>query len=163
MLDEDLAQLYGAETKRLNEQVKRNQERFPRDFVFRLTRKEAEPLRSQNATSKQARPLRSQNATLKKGRGGRRYLPYVYTEHGALMAANVLKTERAVAMSIYVVRAFVRLREVFIVNQILEKRLTEIEKVLLSHDVSLRDLYRKIKPLLLPATSKPKRWIGFRA
>jgi ORF6N domain len=98
ILDTDLAELYGVSVKRLNEQVKRNRERFPTDFLFRLTAKEHEALRSQIATSN-------------RGRGGRRFAPYAFTEHGAIMAATVLNSERAVEMSVFVVRAFVRLRE----------------------------------------------------
>src|SRR6267142_2650078 len=96
LLDTDLAELYGVSVKRLNQQVKRNRERFPSDFMFRLTGKEHESLRLQIATSK-------------KGRGGRRYLPHAFTEHGAIMAATVLNSERSVQMSLFVVRAFVRL------------------------------------------------------
>src|SRR6201982_1734570 len=97
ILDTDLAELYGVPVKRLNEQVKRNQERFPADFMFRLSAEESEFLRSQDATSKT-------------GRGGRRYAPYAFTEHGAIMAATVLNSERAVEMSVFVVLAFVRMR-----------------------------------------------------
>ena len=89
-------------------------------------------------------------------------LPYAFTEHGALMAATILNSPKAVQMSVYVIRAFVRMREVFTVNQILGKRLAEIEKILLGHDAALRDLYQKIRPLLLPPTWSPKRRIGFR-
>src|SRR3989338_4055923 len=116
MLDTDLAGIYGVSTKRLNEQVKRNQKRFPKDFLFQLTLQEAKELwrsRSQIATSRW---------------GGRRYLPYVFTEHGALMVANVLNSEKAVTMSVYVIRAFVRMRAVFLDNQILAVRLMEIEE-----------------------------------
>ena len=91
-----------------------------------------------------------------------RYLPHVFTEHGAIMAANMLNSERAVSMSIYVIRAFVRIREALAAGQALEKKLAEIERTLLSHDASLRDLYAKIRPLLLPPPEKPKRKIGFR-
>ena len=138
MLDTDLAGIYGVSTKRLNEQVKRNQKRFPKDFLFQLTLQEAKELwrsRSQIATSRW---------------GGRRYLPYVFTEHGALMVANVLNSEKAVTMSVYVIRAFVRMRAVFLDNQILAVRLMEIEEVLLEHDVKLEDVYKKIRLLLLP-------------
>src|SRR5919197_752094 len=110
ILDSDLAELYGVPVKRLNEQVKRNQERFPPDFMFRLNPEESESLRSQNATSKT-------------GRGGRRYAPYAFTEHGAIMAATVLNSERAVEMSVYVVRAFVQLRELIASNKELAQRL----------------------------------------
>src|ERR1700758_797353 len=97
ILDSDLSELYGVPVKRLNEQVKRNRERFPADFMFQVNAEELESLRSQNATSKPSR-------------GGRRYAPYAFTEHGAIMAATVLNSERAVEMSVFVVRAFVRLR-----------------------------------------------------
>jgi len=98
ILDSDLATLYGVQTFRLNEAVKRNRERFPEDFVFQLTAEERDSLRSQNAMSKP-------------GRGGRRTLPYAFTEHGALMVANILNSPRAVSMSVYVIRAFIRIRE----------------------------------------------------
>lgn len=104
ILDTDLAELYGVSVKRLNEQVKRNRDRFPIDFMFRLSAKEYEILRSQSATSKV-------------GRGGRRFLPYALTEHGAIMAATVLNSEHAVEMSLFVVRAFVRMREMLAQNR----------------------------------------------
>jgi len=128
--------------------MRRNQDRFPEDFAFQLSEEEWETLRSQFATSKQKR-------------GGRRYLPFVFTEHGALMAANVLNSPKAVAMGLYVIRAFVRLREELMSNTVLEKRLTLIEKTLLTHDTALRDIIGKIRPLLLPAPEPPKRKIGF--
>src|SRR5207302_944070 len=118
ILDTDLAKIYGVPTKRLNEQLRRNIDRFPKDFAFQLTPQEWAALRSQFATLEtgrteiiETRDLRSQFATSKSGRGGRRYLPYAFTEHGALMAANVLNSPRAVAMSVYVIRAFVKMRE----------------------------------------------------
>jgi len=124
ILDSDLAGIYGTETKRLNEQVKRNSERFPADFCFKLTQEEWRNVES----------LRSQNATLKKGRGRhRKYFPYVFTEHGAIMAANVLKTKRAVQMSIFVVRAFVRLREIAFANRELAEKLKELEQKVGKH------------------------------
>ena len=110
MLDSDLARVYGVSTKRLNEQVRRNANRFPDDFVFRLTAGELDSMRSHLATATHDSGLRSQIATSKTGRGGRRYLPYAFTEHGAIMAANVLSSRRAVEMSIHVIRAFVTLR-----------------------------------------------------
>ena len=136
ILDSDLARIYGVSTTRLNEQIKRNIGKFPKDFMFQLTRSEFDRLMSQFATSK-------------KGRGGRRKLPWVFTEHGAIMAATVLNSKRAVAMSVYVIRAFVRLREIFLDNQILQDRLAEIEQVLLDHDVVLEDVYEKIGQLFL--------------
>jgi hypothetical protein len=114
ILDSDLARLYGVTTSRLNEQVKRNPDRFPPDFMFRLSRQEFTALISQNATSK--------------GRGGRRKLPYVFTEHGAIMAANVLNSGRAIEVSVYVVRAFVRLREMMGANKEVAAKLGELER-----------------------------------
>ena len=93
--------------------------------------------------------------------GGRRYLPWVFTEHGALMAANILRSEQAVRMSVYVIRAFVRLREELAANAAILKRLAEIDRTLLQHDAALRDIYRKLLPLLQPPPEPPKRAIGF--
>jgi len=135
VLDCDLASLYGVSTKALNQAVKRNRGRFPTDFAFRLTPEELLDMRSQFVTA---------------SKRNIRYLPYAFNEHGALMAANVLNSERAITMSIYIIRAFVRLREVFAVNQILDDRLAEIEKILLNHDKALLDLYKKIRPLFAP-------------
>jgi len=98
----------------------------------------------------------------KPGRGGRRTRPYAFTEHGALQVANVLNSSKAEAMSIYVIRAFIRMREELSANQAVSKRLAEIERTLLTHDAALRDLYQKIRPLLLPPPDQPKRRIGFR-
>lgn len=166
ILDADLAELYGVDTKRLNEQVKRNPGRFPADFAFQLSRKEWAELRSQTATSNPEDPdneavvtLKSQVATSK--RGGRRTLPWVFTEHGAIMAANVLNSARAVAMSVYVVRAFVELRERLSLNQNLLKRLAEMDQELLKHDVALKEIYEALVPLLQPEPEHPKRRIGF--
>ena len=144
VLDADLAKLYGVPTFRLNEAVKRNVARFPEDFRFQLTADEAENLISQNALSKAAPDgfLRSQNAILKNdGRGRhRKYLPWVFTEHGALMAANVLRSKQAVQMSLYLIRAFVALREQLVSNFSTLRRLSEIDKKLLEHDVVLREV-----------------------
>ena len=150
MLDSDLARIYGVESRRLNEQVKRNADRFPDDFMFRLTPDEWDKLRA----------LRSQNATLKRGQH-RKYPPYVFTEHGALMAANILKSKTAMSMSIYVVRAFIRMREELTSRRDLEERLDQIEKILLVHDAQLKELFEKIRPLLLPPPEKPRKRIGF--
>ena len=149
MLDADLAALYGVPTKRLNEQVKRNSGRFPLDFAFQLTKEEAEALRSQIATSK-------------RGRGGRRYAPYAFTEHGAIMAANVLNTKRAIAASVYVVRAFVRLRQILATNKALAHKLAELERKVESHDGDIRSLFDAIRRLMVPAEHRRRR-IGFRA
>ncbi len=106
ILDSDLAGIYGVETGALNRAVKRNLERFPKDFGFQLTAEEAHALRCQSGISK----TEAGAGLMKAGRGGRRYLPYAFTEHGALMAANVLNSPRAVQMSVFVVRAFIRMR-----------------------------------------------------
>lgn len=161
ILAADLAAIYGVETRRLNEQVKRNSGRFPGDFVFQITRDEFDALRSQNAILADGRvALRSQNAILKAGRHTK-YLPLAFTEHGAIMAAMVLNSKQAVAMSVYVVRAFTRMREQLAANAMILKRLAEIDKTLLQHDTALRDIYRKLLPLLQPPPTPPKRRIGF--
>jgi hypothetical protein len=150
MLDADLAELYGVTTKRLNEQVKRNIDRFPPDFMFQLNTKEYDSLRSQFATSKE-----------QSGRGGRRYMPYVFTEHGAIMAASVLDSERAVQVSIYVVRAFVQLREMLSSNKELARKLNELERKLTTHDRAITELIEAIRQLMTPPEPKKKRPIGF--
>lgn len=150
MLDADLAKLYGVTTKRLNEQVRRNIDRFPGDFMFQLNAREYDFLRSQIATSK-SQP----------GSGGRRYLPYVFTEHGAIMAASVLGSERAVQTSIYVVRAFVQLREMLASNKSLAHKLNELERKLATHDRAITELIEAIRQLMTPSEPKKKRPIGF--
>jgi hypothetical protein len=147
ILDSDLAALYGVPTKRLNEQYRRNRKRFPEDFAFQLTAEEADSLRSQIATSR--------------SHGGRRYRPYAFTEHGALQAANILNSANAVRMSVFVIRAFVKIREQLVTNAAILKRLAEIDKTLLVHDSALRDLYQKLLPLLSPPPEPPRRRIGF--
>ena len=160
----DLAAIYEVETRRLNEQVKRNSDRFPSDFVFKLTSDEFAELRSQNVILADGRlALRSQIATLKRGQHIK-YPPLAFTEHGALMAANVLNSPRAAAMSVYVVRAFVQMREHLAANAAILKRLAEIDKTLLQHDQSLKVIWNKLQPLLQPPPepTKPKRRIGFK-
>ena len=147
LLDSDLATLYGVTTKRLNEQVRRNPERFPRDFMFQLSGAEFDALRSQTATSKS-------------GRGGRRYPPYAFTEHGAVMLASVLDSPRAIELSVLVVRAFVRLRQMLATHAQLAKKLQELEARLGGHDKQILALVDAIRHLTsLPAP--PKRRIGF--
>ena len=148
ILDQDLAELYGVPVKRLNEQVKRNQERFPGDFMFQLTAREQEVLRSQIATSKN-------------GRGGRRYPPYAFTEHGAIMAATVLNSKLAVQMSVFVVRAFVRLREMLATNRQLAAKLDQLEHHVGTHDIAIQELIEAIKELMVPEEPS-RRKIGFR-
>lgn len=157
LLDADLAALYGVETRRLNEQVRRNLERFPSDFIFEVTDLEFANLMSQNATSSW---------------GGRRKLPMAFTEHGAIMVASILKTPRAVEMSVYVVRAFVRLREVLASNKELSKRLDDLEQstesLAVQHDAfarntraQLKQVFDAIRELMTPPEPQKKRPIGF--
>lgn len=144
MLDSDLAEIYGVETKMFNRAVKRNLKRFPEDFMFQLTAEEDESLRFQIGTSK-------------KSRGGRRYLPYVFTEHGALMAANILNSERAVEASVQVIRAFVKLRQILLSNAELARKVDEIEK---KYDANFKIVFDAIRKLMMPP-DKPKQAIGF--
>lgn len=148
ILDSDLAELYGVSVKRLNEQVKRNARRFPPDFVFRLSAREAQSLRSQIATSKA-------------GRGGRRYLPFAFTEHGAIMAATVLNSKRAIQTSVFVVRAFVRMREMMAANPQIAAKLAELEARLEAHDARIDDIVRAIRQLLAAPEKHRAQRIGF--
>ena len=151
LLDSHLAALYGVTTARLNQQVRRNHERFPADFMFQLTTDEYAALMLQIATSKS-------------GRGGRRKLPLVFTEHGAIQAANVLNSPRAIEMGIYVVRAFVQLREVLASNQELARQLKILEsrmtRKFAAHDQAINDIIKTIRELMNPPEPR-KRSIGF--
>ena len=147
LLDRDLAEIYGVNTSRLNEAVKRNAARFPADFMFQLTESETQNLRSQIAISSW---------------GGRRYRPFVFTEYGAIQAANVLRSERAIEMSLYVVRAFVQLREILASNKELAQRLDELERKLATHDQVITGILKTIRELMNPPVPK-KRSIGFTA
>jgi hypothetical protein len=148
LLDTDLARLYGVETRALNQAVKRNQDRFPAEFTFPLTREEILRI-SQTVTSL---------AQLKFSKS-----VHAFTEYGALQAANVVTSPQAVQMSLYVIRAFVKMREELMANATILKRLAEIDKTLLGHDTALRDVYRKLLPLLQPPPEPPRRRIGFNA
>ena len=150
ILAADLAEIYGVPTRRLNEQVKRNADRFPEDFHFLLSADEAAAVRRS----------RSQFAILKRGQNIK-YLPHAFTEHGAIMAATVLNSPEAVAMSVFVVRAFLQMREQLAANAAILKRLAEIDKSLLQHDLALRTIWTKLQPLLAPPPEPPKRRIGF--
>ena len=151
LLDSDLARIYGVPTKSLNRAVKRNPSRFPADFVFQLATDETESLRYQSGTSKT-------------GRGGRRYLPYAFTEHGAIMAATVLNSPRAVQMSVFVVRAFVRLRELLATHKELAVKLAELEAHLTTHDEQILALVEAIRQLAAATPKNPsRRRIGFQA
>jgi hypothetical protein len=147
LLDSDLAALYGVETRRLNEQVRRNMDRFPEDFTFQLTGPEFNNLKSQFATSSH-------------GWGGRRKLPFAFTEYGALMAASVLNSPKAIEMSILVVRAFVKLRNILAAHPHLAAKLNELERKLSTHDQQIVGLFDAIRELMAPPV-KPKRRIGF--
>lgn len=146
MLDSDLAELYGVTTKRLNEQVRRNSERFPERYMFQLNRDEARIMRSHFATS---------------NRGGRRYLPYVFTEHGVSMLSAVLNTEQAIKVSILIIDTFVKLREMLSSHKEIMLKLEDIEKRIGGHDEDIRTLFQALREILSPPPKKiPK--IGFR-
>jgi len=148
MIDFDLAELYGVTTRRLNQQVTRNKKRFPEDFMFRLTKKEAEFLRSQFATSNI-------------GRGGRRYLPYAFTEQGVAMLSTVLNSEQAIEVNIAIMRAFVRLRQMLETNEELNRKFADVIKKLSVHDKYFHVVFDELKKL----TERPPssgRQIGFK-
>jgi hypothetical protein len=147
MLDSDLARIYGVQTMRLNEQVRRNADRFPSDFAFQLDRKELASLISQIVISSSY--------------GGRRTLPWVFTEHGAIMLASVLNSPVAVDASVRVVRAFVYLREQLLANRELSRKFAELEKRLDANDESIAALFEAIRRLLEPPTEAEKKEIGF--
>ena len=149
IIDADLATLYEVPTKALNQAVKRNADRFPRDFAFRLTAKEQ--LEVVTNCDHLARLKFSHT------------LPMAFTEHGAIMAATVLNSPQAVSMSVFVVRAFIQMREHIVANTAILKRLAEIDRTLLQHDTALLDLYEKLLPLLEPPEALPKRRIGFQS
>jgi phage regulator Rha-like protein len=152
ILDQDLAALYGAETKQLNRALSRNKERFPGDFAFQLTIEEWNSLRCQIGTSNI-------------GRGGRRYLPFVFTEHGVVMVANILKSKRAVWVSIEIVRAFVRLRQAMVSHKEMSKELSELKSFLLKHsnqtNREFKRIWQAIEKLAKPPDGKEQRKIGF--
>jgi len=166
VLDRDLAGIYGTTTKRLNEQVKRNRNRFPEDFMFRLTAKEWADLTSQIAMSN-AQSNRSQFATGSQRHRDPRFTPFAFTEHGALMAANILRSERAIQMSVFVVRAFIRMRQMLIEQRGLARKLSELEKELTArldvHETAINEILGQIRRLLGPSPEpeRPKRRIGF--
>ena len=188
ILDSDLAKLYGVTTKRLNEATKRNRGKFPSDFMFQLDMKEARnsfpktgasaPFLSNNEgvmdSRSQIATLNSQNLenqdlanlgpkTIGKYKQGKniKHLPFAFTEHGATMAAMVLNSSKATAMSVFIVRTFIRMREQLMANAANAKRLAEIEKTLLTHDSAIVDLYEQIQPLLLPPPAPAPKRIGF--
>jgi len=147
MLDSDLAQLYGVTTKRLNEQVRRNIKRFPDDFMFQLTKKEYDSLRSHFATSKERR-------------GGRRYLPYSFTEQGVAMLSSVLNSERAIQVNIAIMRVFVKIRKILSTHKELAYKLSQLERKIEKHDEEIQAIFEAIRQLMIPP-EKSKRQIGF--
>jgi hypothetical protein len=147
ILDTDLAELYGVEVRHLNQQAKRNAKRFPPAFRFQLSAREMAILKSQNVISS-------------KGHGGARYRPYAFTEHGAIMAATVLSSERAIEMSVFVVLAFVRMRRAIVGNRHILTKLAELEHRLESHDADIQDLMNAIRELMSPEEPNRRR-IGF--
>ncbi|HTR27047.1 MAG TPA: ORF6N domain-containing protein [Terriglobales bacterium] len=155
ILDSDLAELYGFEVKRLNEQVKRNADRFPMDFVFRLQQRD---LRSQIATSNETEERRKKRSLR---RGGRRYQPFAFTEHGAIMAATVLNSKRAVEMSIFVVRAFVRMREALATSQKIMAKLRDLEDKFGAHDAQIQEIVEAIQEMMTPPLAElPNRTLN---
>lgn len=148
MIDVDLADLYGVPTKALNQQVQRNRKRFPEDFMFQLTKEEAEILRSQFATSRSTH-------------GGRRFLPYAFTEHGVAMLSSVLNSERAVEVNISIMRAFIRLRQMMESNEELNRKFEAVIKKLSTHDQYFKVVFNELRKLAEQPT-KPHKQIGFR-
>lgn len=170
ILDADLAEAYGVETRVLNQAIKRNADRFPEDFMFQLTREEWNLLKSQPVISsselidgKADRGNRSQIVTGSQKHRDPRALPRVFTEHGAIMAASVLNSPKAVEMSVFVVRAFVQIREQLAANTEILKRLAEIDKTLLEHNSALQVIWEQLQPLLMPPDPPKKGKIGFDA
>ena len=156
ILDTDLAALYGASTKQLNQQIRRNKDRFPQDFMFQLSRSEFDHLRSQIVTASRADDLmRSQFVTASKR--NIRYLPYAFTEHGTIMAANVLNSPRAITMSVIVVRAFIRLRRMVLTVAELARKMNDLER---KYDDQFKVVFEAIRQLMIPPQS-PRRRIGF--
>ncbi|HLF47549.1 MAG TPA: ORF6N domain-containing protein [Chitinophagaceae bacterium] len=166
MLDRDLAALYDTETKALNIAVKRNSKRFPKDFMFQFTKEEFESLRFQNETlEKTSTLLRFQNET-SKGRGGTRYLPYVFTEQGVAMLSSILNSDKAFAMNIAIMRAFVEVRKLLLWQSDLKEQLQEIKDRLGGHDVQLNQIYDAMENLLDEKAAQ-RKWeerkrIGFK-
>ncbi len=146
MIDTDLAELYGVPTKRLNEQVKRNIDRFPKDFMFQLTETEWKNLKSQNATSSW---------------GGRRKIPYAFSEHGVLMLSSVLNSDRAIQVNIQIMRIYAKLREMLLTNKDILLKLEKLERKALQYDGDIKLIFKYLKELLDTPT-EPMRKIGFK-
>jgi len=155
MLDRDLAKLYGVTTKVLNQAVKRNIKRFPEDFMFQLSWKEAESLRSQFVT------LNKPGSEASKRGKHIKYLPYAFTEHGVAMLSSVLNSERAIQVNILIMRAFTKLREILLTHKELAEKMEALEKKYSEHDQTIKEIFQAIKQLLEPPPLKEKRTIGF--
>nr|WP_285059870.1 ORF6N domain-containing protein [Pedobacter ginsengisoli] len=147
-VDSDLAELYGIETKRMNEQVRRNLDRFPKDFMFQLNHEESDFLRSQFATSKT-------------GRGGRTYLPYAFTEHGVLMLSSVLNSKQAIQINIHIMRVYVRLRELLLAHKDVFVRIEQFEKQMIKQDQKIEVLFTYLNKFM-DKVDGPKEQIGFK-
>jgi hypothetical protein len=167
LLDYDLARLYGVPVIALNQSVKRNQDRFPEDFAFQSSVEEWANLKSQFVISRlevvedqDSNPSQPAAGSPRRTHGGRRTPPRAFTEHGALMAANVLRSPAAIRMSVFIIRAIVKQREALSTNAEILLRLHDIDRALLEHDDALRDLYEKLLPLLTHP-DPPRRLIGF--
>ncbi len=151
ILDRDLAETYGVQTRVLNQALRRNKDRFPDDFAFQLTAEESESIRRS----------RSHTVTMKRG-GNVKYPPWAFTEHGAIMAATILNSPRAVEMSVFVVRAFIRLRQFARDHSEIARRLDALERKVTNHDQSLKEMFAALRALLAPV-DKPRRGIGFKS
>jgi hypothetical protein len=162
ILDSNLAELYGVPTKALNQAVKRNKERFPDEFVFRLMADEATALRSQSVTFNAHEPNRSQIVTGSHKHRDPRLLPFAFTEHGALMAANVLRSPRAIQMSVVIVQTFVRLQRMTVSVEALARKVEELERATTENRGEIKKIVAAIRELMTPPT-KPRREIGFHA
>ena len=149
MLDSDLATIYGVSTKALNQAVRRNPDRFPEDFMFQLSESETAALRSQSVTSK-------------RGRGGRRYQPIAFTEHGAVMLSAVLRSLTAVRASVLIARAFIRLRRLAIAHKDLARRLERLERTVAGHGSEIDEFFDALRRLIDEPIEAPKK-IGFGA
>ena len=147
MLDSDLSELYQIETKRLNEQVKRNQDRFPKDFMFQLTKEEWHNLKSQNATTRRW--------------GGRRSLPYVFTEHGVLMLSSVLNSDRAIQVNIRIMRIFIRMKEILMSDKEVLLKVEKMEKKIIDQDEKIQMIFNYLKQFIKDR-KKPLKQIGFK-
>ncbi len=150
LLDADLARLYGVETKQLNRAVKRNTDRFPEDFMFQLVQEETDALRCQSGTSNE-------------GRGGRRYLPYAFTQEGVAMLSSVLQSPRAVAVNIAIMRAFIRLRQMALSVDDLARKVGSLERGFKQHGQQFDVVFKAIRQLMIPPPEPPRKKIGFNA